>query len=346
MNKLANDKGITLLALVITIIILIILAAIAIPAGRDTIEKAKLTTFETEIQTMQYKVNELAQKLDSKDQNSVSQIQSLGNSIQQVQEQATKAFEGADVYDTTGYKYYSKEVLENLGFPNFKNEFLVNVEKRSVIGLTGAKYKGLAFYTVDQLQNDLYNVDYAGVNSQTTFDLSAEENKLIINNIRYLGDVKKGTIYYGKGDNENSVDWKIAKTNTTDTSCDIEVKEEATWYVKIVDSADNTSQVKSISTRLIKIVITSNTQDVNVEIGGSATFSVTVDDESNVTYQWYKNNNNSANGGTAIKGATSKSYTIQQATADMNNTYYYCVITKKVGNITKSVTSNVAKLTV
>lgn len=54
-----NNKGITLVALIITIIILLILASVATYSGIGVIKSAKLTAFTTELKIMQTQVNEI-----------------------------------------------------------------------------------------------------------------------------------------------------------------------------------------------------------------------------------------------------------------------------------------------
>ena len=111
MKKLANDKGITMVALVVTIIILLILASISIVAGRDVIANAKLTTFGAEMQIMQTEVNKLQQKYKNGD----TSVLEIGQDLQNTQ-QETKAFNGADI-DTDnreGYRYYNKATIEEL----------------------------------------------------------------------------------------------------------------------------------------------------------------------------------------------------------------------------------------
>ena len=44
-KNIANSKGVTLIALVITVIVLLILASIATYSGMDIIESSKLSTF-------------------------------------------------------------------------------------------------------------------------------------------------------------------------------------------------------------------------------------------------------------------------------------------------------------
>lgn len=153
MNKLANDKGITLVALVITIIVLLILATITATAGRDVISNAKLTTFGTELHAIQTEVNRLHQKYKNGD----TQVAEIGQNLQGSQKEA-KAFAGAEVTNTEGYKYYSKSTLEQLGLKDFGQEFLVNIAQSDVISLDGFVYKGKTIWNLAQLSNGAYIV--------------------------------------------------------------------------------------------------------------------------------------------------------------------------------------------
>ena len=58
-----------------------------------------------------------------------------------------------------GYRYWSNAVVQELGIEGVEGEFLVNLEKRSIINLEGLKYEGKLYYTLSQLPNGLYNVD-------------------------------------------------------------------------------------------------------------------------------------------------------------------------------------------
>lgn len=89
------------------------------------------------------------------------------------------------------------------------------------------------------------------------------------------------------------------------------------------------------------ISISANPSATSVKEGESATFSVTASGN-NIDYQWYYNNSGQSTGGILVNGATSASYTISSVTSDMNNRYYYCVLT----NGSMSTSTPAAKLTV
>ena len=88
--------------------------------------------------------------------------------------------------------------------------------------------------------------------------------------------------------------------------------------------------------------------DKEVDVGGSATLSVTVSGGVSLTYQWYSNSTNSTVGASSIAGATSQSYSVP--TAEEGTTYYYCIVTNtdntKTGEKTATAVSNIVSVTV
>ena len=95
----------------------------------------------------------------------------------------------------------------------------------------------------------------------------------------------------------------------------------------------------------VEIAGDENTEKIVLE-GEDASFEITATGEGELSYQWYKNSENSSSGGTPISGATNPTYTIEDTTIDDNNTYYYCVVTQKKDGATASVSSNPIKLIV
>ena len=242
MYKYAKEKGVTLVSLVVTIILLLILSTIAYQTGKSTIENARVSSYTNEMIAMQQKVNELAQELNNGNNN----VLYYGTNIDGV-EGATEALNGADVSDTSGYKYFDEYALEALGLEKMNQTFLVNIEKRSVVSLEGVKYKGKKYYTIldEDLPNSLYNVEYdeTALSSTVNFDVAIDiQNGMRINvqNITYSGEVKKGSIYYGLENGSGQVtNWTKAINETTDTTYAIDVLQEGTYHVKIVDTAGN-----------------------------------------------------------------------------------------------------------
>ena len=148
-------------------------------------------------------------------------------------------------------------------------------------------------------------------------------------------------------ENANSNTYKIAKKDVTTALND------TYYYVEVTQSyGSSTETIKSNAAKLSvvgKVTIDTNPSDVSTfENVQDVTFRVVAGGEGTKTYQWYKNTTNSNQGGQEISGAIGDTYTIEKEniTTDLNNTYYYVVVTQKYGNSSVAVTSNSAKLEV
>lgn len=201
-KNIANSKGVTLIALVITIIVLLILASIVTYSGMDIIESSKLATFTAEMKIMQTQVSSLYDKWKRGEVD----ISTLGKGLDynsEVSEQKNKVLvDELYIDDTSGYRYYDQETIQDLGIEGVKQEFFINVEQREVISYRGLKYDGDMYYTLIQLPDGLYNVDYNPEEaSKPTFNLSYErignnQWKVTISDIQYDGYVNKWTVKY------------------------------------------------------------------------------------------------------------------------------------------------------
>ena len=217
-----NRKGITLISLVITVIILLIIASVGAYSGISVINSSKLKAFTTELEIMQTEINQIYQK--AKDSNEEINISTMGDSIEGAyQTQANKVFTAQESGITSyeGYRYWSKEYIKSLKIEGIEQDFFVNVEKRSVVSYNGFKYENKMYYTLQQLPNSLYNVDYTNPNKiddNQDFTISKEKlgnNKwrITISDIKYSGGyINKWAIKYAidkKNDEEES--WKTTE---------------------------------------------------------------------------------------------------------------------------------------
>ena len=213
MKKL-NQNGVTLIALTITVIVLLILASVAVYSGMDIIESSKVTTFTAEMKIMQTQVNSLYDQWKSGDINKDEKGKSLDYNTE-VQEQVNKVLvTELDITDTTGYRYFDKETLENLNIEGITQEFFVNIEKREVVSYKGLRYKGDMYYTLTQLPDGLYNVEYnPSTSNKITFDVKYEkiaDNKweITVYNIQYDGNINK---WYVKYQLEGEDNWQTSE---------------------------------------------------------------------------------------------------------------------------------------
>jgi len=204
-----NKKGITLIALIITVVILSILASVATYTGINAINLSKLTAFSAELKIMQTQVNSIYQE---KDEDTVYGEEITGD----IKTQADRVFniKESGIVSQEGYRYWSNAMIKNLGIEGVEQSFFVNLQTRSVVSYQGLKQDGRAYYTLEQLPDGLYNVEYRNSNTgKPTFDVNVESVgankwKITISNIEYSGYIKKWEVYYQM---ENQDHW-----NTTE----------------------------------------------------------------------------------------------------------------------------------
>lgn len=245
-----NSKGVTLVALIITIVVLIIIASIATYSGIDIIRSSRLTSFTTEMKIMQTEVNELYEKwkngeiiIDDNGNVTIQEDESTQVSIgkdltydSDVENQASYVLIheldlGDTLSDLKAYRYFDYATIEYLGIEGTEGEFFVNIADRKVVSFEGFRYDGVMYYTLEQLPQSLYNVDYNPNQGKPTFDLSYEaigdsKWRITISNIQYDGYINKWDLKYKKDGEEY---WNTSEDST------FLVTETGNFVVKLVN---------------------------------------------------------------------------------------------------------------
>ena len=210
-----DKSGITLVALITTIIVLLILASIATYSGIDAVRSAKLTAFTTELKIMQTEVNNLYDEYKTKPTE-------IGKAITgEAQTQFSIAIssleeDGISISSSNqaNYRYFDQETIQSLGIEGVEEEFFVNTATRSIISYSGLDYENKIYYTLEQLPNGLYNVDYEEQSAdKPTFEVAYEalgEDKIEVSifNIQYEGYINKWQVEYKK---TNQDYWNISE---------------------------------------------------------------------------------------------------------------------------------------
>lgn len=245
----SKEKGITMVALVVTIVLLMILASIGINSGIPTLNSAKFTQFKNELKIMQTKVNEL---------NEINQTEIGIASLSE--EQKNIIYENiANVDDAiiSGFRYCDKTYIQNnLGLGSVQRNYLINVQYRYVICVPGYQYEDQIYYMINQLPNGAYNVDYKDKNpkdGEFNFDVtySNESNKwkVEVSNITYSGYISNWTVQYRSADEEN---WKDAN------GLSFYVNEQGNYYVQVVYDDIN------LGSKLVTILEETDIVDENI----------------------------------------------------------------------------------
>ena len=162
---MTKEKGITLIALVITIIILIILAGISIRAifGEEgLIENAKMSAFATEFRQVQDKVEiyadgKIVDKL-AEDNYNIANIEILpittklnNEEILEIENNNTtlkskvEELSGRNIEEANLYWIDLKAIEEDV-----KSKYIIDIDTRQIYRYTGKKIKGKMWHTLDQ----------------------------------------------------------------------------------------------------------------------------------------------------------------------------------------------------
>ena len=250
-----NTKGITLMALVITIVLLLILASISVYSGVNVVKSSRFTRFTAELKIMQTQVNDLYQKYTDGGSVDVGgntytgeEILNIGKDIsssQDVEDQANFVFTSGEsgITDKTGYKYFDLQTIKDLNIEGVEGEFFINVQKRSIVSYDGFNYENEMYYTLDQIPNGFYNVEYEENINKPTFEVTEEnwtngKGKITVTPNEYDGYIEKWEVKY-------------------------QLKGKDNWYT----SEDLSFFVETPGTYIIKIVngnIESETKEVEV----------------------------------------------------------------------------------
>ena len=160
---MTNDKGITIIALVITVILIIILAGVGIDYGTDSYDIVQFQNFKYELQQVQGKVDVIYEKIKlGNDEEKASYI-TLGYNITGLQaavnvlneltgidysdmsEEDAEEYYYNEVYTT--YRYLTEDkIKEELNITSNPGDMIINFQTREVISIKGFEFEGKTYY--------------------------------------------------------------------------------------------------------------------------------------------------------------------------------------------------------
>ena len=306
--KVNQNKGITLIALVVTIIVLLILAgiSIAVLTGENgIILKAQESKEATELAQIK---EEVIQKWYELEREVVDEFHDENTMARLFKEKLKNEKKPEDNYEID-VQYNSNNKTYEIKYKGYYLEIQPNGKVTNNREVAKKKVKDAWDKIKD---NPAYTTNEAKF-EQLVNDLGINPEQISIDN--------DGNIQITNYDGYNET---ITTGSNGETNVDIE---EATYK-------DRAS-----------VEITDEPDDLELYTGAKATFKVTAQVTGDSSYQWYKTDRNSAIGGTPISGATSSTYEIASVSLD-DNAYYYCEITSKYQGRTAKEKTVAAKLTV
>lgn len=296
---LKDNKGITLISLVITIIVLIILASVATVSGTGAIDYIKFNNAKAQFETMQSHVNSWYEEYKGIADN-IDKNDSLTDEEKTEQKQAWLSNYGKDITESdetirnqtlngeeaTGYRYFKSDYIKNnLDIDGISHDFLINISSRKVLLFSGITYNGKTYYSAEDFGINV--VDYEELSGDITFDKTIKDKYIIIYNIQFSDDInisKYEVQYQLKGD-------KYWTTLTSDMKGTYEYKDEESgntikddnaWYIlfeefwtynlKISTASETLNKQDSISTGYVykkdekgrKTIVTNGTIELKI----------------------------------------------------------------------------------
>ena len=192
-----NNKGITLVTVVVMIIVMIIIATVSIVAGNKIIVNSNEYKIEQEIESVKAAV--LRKKAEV---NMAGNLIPTGESYIGVVDPVLKS-DGTDTIIATGWYYLDKENLEKLGVYDTSTRFIVNYEYEAALSLESPDYLE-EYMIIECIHNFIKNNSYAGIElkNKTATDTSG---LMIRNN-------DTGAVY--------GTNWYLLKKESSSTSGD------------------------------------------------------------------------------------------------------------------------------
>ncbi len=148
-----NQKGITIVSLVITIIILLIIGGITVTVGTGVIKQATLKNINTNMMLIQAKTKTIAEQAKFNN----NQDNYKGTSLSEVSgnKKVDKVLETGIIEDTSKYYLLSQEDLISMGLEKIDIEdgYIVNYETEEVIYVKGYENDGVTYYKLNDMKN-------------------------------------------------------------------------------------------------------------------------------------------------------------------------------------------------
>ena len=232
-----NEKGITLVSLVITIIVLLILATVSIYAGTGTIKYANFNKAKAEIQIISAHVNtwneeylnvevkdEEIEQGQTREQVKATKQQAIINKYGMLtthsscdQTLLTSTIQATGI-TATNYRFLSEEYLkQNLGL-DASFEYLINIVSKDVILLGGISYNDQTYYTlsdfgITSVESNLPSLISFNVVQGDNTDVIISDVKLKTSLEDIGTDIGKFIVQYKKTTDENWSDATATKLN-------------------------------------------------------------------------------------------------------------------------------------
>ena len=306
-NITKDNKGITLIALIVTIIVILILASVTTYTGIEAYKNSQVTKFVTQMQLLQAKVDDLVETKGVEELNNIGVSAVTTNQETNAIVNAFKQDEIATA-DTNKYKVFTVDkILEILDVEDVESSIIVNFETREIVSSTGIEYEGKTYYTQYKLpggqtiinnSNEDNSRDLLGFNTGNGSDIYNTLNLSIdgLNATVTIGNIQitNATLKYKQTDS----DYWTTITNYTEKGKEyiVNISIEGDYILKLEDNLNSENYIELEET----LIILTNKPKTEVELE-PYNYALTSEnwayaEKNSITYVWvprfvYKTNN-------------------------------------------------------
>lgn len=166
-----NEKGITLIVLIVTILLMVIIAGIAVSYGTSSLESVRFQNFSFELQQIQGKVDTIYEKIKLANEEEKANYITLGENVTESSEavETLKTVKRINYSNSnmsssdrekyyyedgvTYYRYLSEEDLKNeLDITSNPGDVIINFQTREVISVNGFEFEGKVYYRLSDIK--------------------------------------------------------------------------------------------------------------------------------------------------------------------------------------------------
>jgi len=304
-NITKDNKGITLISLIVTIVVMLILASVTTYTGINTYKNAQVNKFVTQMQLLQAKVDDLVATKTIEELNNMEFLSVTTN--QEINAVVTAFNQGeTTTADINKYKVFTEDkVLEILDVEDVETSIIVNFETREIVSSTGIEHEDKTYYTQYKLpggQTIINNSNTDNSRTLSNFIIISEKDdtknntiqllidglnaKVIIDNIQIANATLKYTEVNSEEENNNQYTTIINHTEK-EKEYTVNISKSGFYKLKLEDNLDNENFTETDK----NLIILTNRPKIEEELEQQYNYALTSEnwayaEKNNITYVW------------------------------------------------------------
>lgn len=244
-----EEKGITLVALIITIVVLLILATVSIQSGTESLDSTRLQGFYTQLEIVQKRVDDIAETNENyvDSEGNIVYIKEQGvayNNLTQEQQISLQGILNSENIDIapSNFRYFTAQNLEDiLDLMEMEYNVYIDFENRVIIAADGIVVGDKTYYV---LKNTTYFVEEDTTKNTGTI-VSLNYNVVAYSKDKYKVTVTPSNII-GDLDGTGFVKYKKTITKYWETSSNNEMVLESNVEYDIIYQDSNNNTIEKV----------------------------------------------------------------------------------------------------